>query len=266
MSVHTTGQSGSRPEKPGFIIGIQNYCDSWCARCPRTARCEVFALDQDGTSVAGARDGDNEEFWKRMNERFKGTGELLQKRIEECGMDSEEELDDGDAAWAAEPERRPKRTKPPLTQAAIEYTVAVHKWLLDYEDMFAGGREEAGPGIRIDASDADTVGKLRDALEVLRWYHTFIPAKIGRALSQRGDPFSTIEDDIPSDADGSAKVALIAMDRSIAAWGCILDHVHGLGDDIAVFLVRLDQLRRAMETTFPNARLFVRPGFDDEQE
>ena len=27
----------------GFIVGIFNYCDRWCERCPLTGRCRVFA-------------------------------------------------------------------------------------------------------------------------------------------------------------------------------------------------------------------------------
>ena len=27
----------------GFIVGIFNYCDRWCERCPLTSRCRVFA-------------------------------------------------------------------------------------------------------------------------------------------------------------------------------------------------------------------------------
>ena len=27
----------------GFIVGIFNYCDRWCERCPFTSRCRLFA-------------------------------------------------------------------------------------------------------------------------------------------------------------------------------------------------------------------------------
>ena len=29
--------------RDGFILGIYNYCDGWCERCPFTNRCRVFA-------------------------------------------------------------------------------------------------------------------------------------------------------------------------------------------------------------------------------
>jgi hypothetical protein len=69
--------------------------------------------------------------------------------------------------------------------------------------------------------------------------------------------------DIPSDADGSAKIALIGMDRSIAAWAVILKSMPEQEKVILDFLVRLERLRRETERTFPKARAFVRPGFDE---
>ena len=29
--------------RDGFIVGVYNYCDSWCDRCAFTSRCRVFA-------------------------------------------------------------------------------------------------------------------------------------------------------------------------------------------------------------------------------
>jgi hypothetical protein len=66
----------------------------------------------------------------------------------------------------------------------------------------------------------------------------------------------------PKDSDGSAKIALIAIDRSIAAWGQMRQHLPQREDNILDILVHLDRLRRKTETVFPNAKAFVRPGFD----
>ncbi len=66
-----------------------------------------------------------------------------------------------------------------------------------------------------------------------------------------------------SDANGSAKVALIAIDRSIAAWMRMRPHLPDRADELLDVLVMLDRLRRTTETQFPEARAFHRPGFDD---
>jgi hypothetical protein len=72
-----------------------------------------------------------------------------------------------------------------------------------------------------------------------------------------------ISDEFPKDSDGSAKVALIAIDRSISAWGEIRKCFPEAGDKIIDLLVHLDRLRRKTEKTFPSARSFKRPGFDE---
>ncbi len=69
--------------------------------------------------------------------------------------------------------------------------------------------------------------------------------------------------DLPRDSDGSAKIALIAIDRSLAAWARLREHFAAEhGDTILALLVQLERLRRAAETKFPDAREFRRPGFD----
>jgi|GEM_PF-969740 len=66
-----------------------------------------------------------------------------------------------------------------------------------------------------------------------------------------------------ADANGSAKVALIGMDRSIAAWTRLRPHLPDRADELLDVLVMIDRLRRATEAQFPEARSFYRPGFDD---
>jgi hypothetical protein len=65
----------------------------------------------------------------------------------------------------------------------------------------------------------------------------------------------------PQDANGSAKVALLGIERSLAAWATLRrrfpDH-----EDIILALGTLKRLLRQVEAAFPNARAFRRPGFD----
>lgn len=64
------------------------------------------------------------------------------------------------------------------------------------------------------------------------------------------------------DSDGSAKVALIGIDEGVAAWATLHKHFPEEEDSILKLLVHLERLRRHSEKEFPNARAFVRPGFD----
>jgi hypothetical protein len=102
---------------------------------------------------------------------------------------------------------------------------------------------------------------LRDCLEVIRWYQRQIYIKLCRAATGmiRGELEGNEYD--PQDANGSAKVALLGIERSIAAWATLQrrfpDH-----EDIVFALGTLKRLLRQVEAAFPDARAFRRPGFD----
>ena len=67
----------------------------------------------------------------------------------------------------------------------------------------------------------------------------------------------------PKDSDGSMEIALIAMDRSIAAWsGLRIALGPDDADGILDLLAKLAAIRRETEKLFPRARAFKRPGFD----
>jgi hypothetical protein len=102
---------------------------------------------------------------------------------------------------------------------------------------------------------------LQDAIEVIRWYQFMPAAKIARGfmrndLGVEGDP-------VQNDSNGSVKVALIAIDRSIAAWGRLKSFLPEKAGGVLPILARLETLRRHTEQEFPNARDFIRPGFDE---
>jgi hypothetical protein len=57
-------------------------------------------------------------------------------------------------------------------------------------------------------------------------------------------------------------VALLGIDRSIAAWGTMLQQFPEKENSILNILVLLERIRKKTETFFPDARRFKRPGFD----
>jgi hypothetical protein len=108
----------------------------------------------------------------------------------------------------------------------------------------------------------DVAAEIGDGLEVVQWYLFFIDVKLQRAVASRVDRNRDGDDGFPSDADGSAKVALVAIDRSIGAWARLRGHLDGEADAMLDLLVQLERLRRAVERDFPTARAFRRPGLD----
>ena len=107
--------------------------------------------------------------------------------------------------------------------------------------------------------------QLEDAREVVQWYQYQIAVKTMRALSGRKEELDEDPEivEFPKDSDGSAKVALIGVDRSIAAWRLMQLSLPERTASIVPLILQLERLRNRVEKTFPEARDFVRPGFDD---
>jgi hypothetical protein len=250
-------------EDPRFIQSIYNYCDRWCERCPFTARCLNFALDEEEFDHLETQDLDNEAFWKKLSETFQMTLELLEEAAEEQGID----LDSIDTKEVEEEDRLNDELARDheCSRMAKLYSEMVDDWLDSARELFSSEEEELSAVETIEALDNSPAEKdddLLEPVEVVGWYQHLIYVKLMRAI--RGELLEDTEilDEYPKDSDGSAKVALIGIDRSIAAWGEIRSLFPHRSDQIMNILVHLEQLRRKVEKTFPDARAFIRPGFD----
>jgi len=117
------------------------------------------------------------------------------------------------------------------------------------------------------ASRSDAAGTVADdvlleALDIASWDATLVGARLARALHGRDDKDNDLDDDpVQNDWNGSAKVALISLEGSEAAWQVIAQSTGDLTP--ATVAGKVADLRRAVEQTFPNARSFIRPGFDE---
>lgn len=250
-------------EDPRFIQSIYNYCDRWCERCPFTARCLNFALDEEDFDHLETQDLDNEAFWKKLSETFQMTLELLEEAAEEQGID----LDSIDTEEVEEEDRLNDELARDheCSRMAKLYSEMVDDWLDSARELFSSEEEELSTVETFEALDNSPAEKdddLLEPVEVVGWYQHLIYVKLMRAI--RGELLEEPEilDEYPKDSDGSAKVALIGIDRSIAAWGEIRNLFPHRSDQIMDILLHLEQLRRKVEKTFPDARAFIRPGFD----
>lgn len=114
-----------------------------------------------------------------------------------------------------------------------------------------------------DARTASSDPAFAEALEVASWDVHLIGAKLYRALHGH-DEFANgnaFEDEpIQNDWNGSAKVALISIHRSIRAWAAIARAAND--PEAADIAMELRRLQIDVERTFPDAWKFIRPGFD----
>jgi hypothetical protein len=234
-----------------FAPGIYNYCDRWCERCPQTSRCLNFSISEEEFSDPESRDIRNETFWNKLSGILRESLELLREGAEKWGveletLDSPEDIENIKAKDAAAENHL-------LCRAAKKYTGLVEDWFKGRETLFFETVAAAREGVSLD-----------EAIEVIRWYQYFICAKVMRAV--RGVIEEEEEegwDEFPRDSDGSAKIGLIAIDRSVAAWAVIQHYITDGDKGVIDIIAFLDSLRQAVEETFPNARSFIRPGFDE---
>ena len=244
-------------QDPRFIAGIYNYCDRWCDRCPLTARCLNYALELEQFGQAGERELPRGHFWKEVESTLKETAELIATLAKEQGIDlSQLEVS------PPEPRRRARAKPNPLATAAKAYRDMADEWFEKKTEAVQDKGTELLQQLKLGVSEPERDAALiYDAVEVIRWYQPLIEAKIGRAMHQKA-PRPEFARERQSDADGSVKIALIAIDRSLAAWTELRRHFPEHTDDLLPLLVHLDRLRRDLEQAFPGARQFVRPGFD----
>ena len=251
-----------------FISGIHNYCDAWCDRCQFTSKCAIFRPMKDSFDTPESKDINNKEFWDSMTKIFADTMKMVVEKCEEMGIDTnftDEEFEE----YQIKAEERKRRTNEKIVpKMAMEYSDISRKWFEEEEKFLTEKAESMNTlySAGVDCSDIVIEGAyIEDAIEVILWYQHFIYVKFMRAMlhdedEENQDP--EFKEIMSFDANGSAKVALIGIDRSISAWGSLLKRIPEKHDEILDILVHLEKLRKAAEKEFPNAREFKRPGFD----
>ena len=249
-----------------LIPGVHTYCDRWCERCPLTARCLVFKTEQADAAKRGRtrRDAANRDFWAAVARGFAVTLHMIRRDAARRGIDLEAAKADG-AAMVEERRlrRRVAREHSRWHRDATSYWQAGQALLQRLEPELKATDAALTTQARLGAGDPDRDAlAIRDALEIVQWYLFFIDVKLERAIASRADEEQEGPDGFPSDADGSAKIALLAIDRSIAAWARLRTHLPAEADAMLDLLVLLERLRAGVEREFPRARAFRRPGFD----
>jgi hypothetical protein len=254
---------------PRFIPGIYNYCDRWCERCPFSNRCLNYAmeLEEPNGDDPANRNLTNEKFWIKLDQTLHNTIEMIRADARERGINVDDPTLRDEVREEEREERRLAAMNRPLIRTAMAYIKATDKWFEQARPAFHAKGVELQTIARLDMGDPGSeAAALREFVEVIRWYQHFIYVKLSRAIGSRSNEQLETDEELkafPKDSDGSAKIALIGIDRSIAAWSGLRT---ALGPDeadhILDLLAQLAAIRRETEKLFPCADSFVRPGFD----
>ena len=250
-----------------LLTGVHNYCDNWCERCPFTQRCAVGVAEMDLTEAQ--KDSNNEAFWRNLSNSFTQTLQLLTQEAKTHGFSleppTEEELIEFDRK---DTEIRATMGGNPVIAASKRYAQQVADWFKNHEKTFEFKGFELikhiDMGITTEAEMLEQGLAFGNYIEVIQWYRHLIFVKFSRALHGKieDDGWET-ENGFQKDSDGSAKVALLCAERSLSAWAQLSVLLPEYADDMLPVLGNLQKIIRLGELEFPEARAFVRVGFDD---
>jgi hypothetical protein len=213
----------------GFIVGIFNYCDRWCERCPLTNRCRLFA----DMAEIDFEQGNGPLTEPRMaRERRRLAAQMIELHSEavELGEKARPKADE------------PLGHLPPGLESQLEPD----------PEVVANGAALRGKMRKLQLSANPAV---RLAGETIQYFSLFVPMKMMRALAQvaRNGPGEQ-----QSDANGSGKAALLALERMEAAWRTLIDTHHYWAKEAAPFLAEIARMQRNLGRARPNARAGVR--------
>ncbi len=242
----------------GTIPLIHVYCDNWCERCPFTEKCVVFAREQ---AWRESKDSITD------NDVFDYVEQSLSEALDTMLSIMDNTTDD--AVVNANQIGDTQNPNPELVEelrqmevAAKQYGMHSLKWMINRNTLFEGYRDnllqQQDLGLIVNLA---AVAELANAVEEIQWYAHFIGVKIHRIADQLQEPFNFNE--IQCDANGSAKVVLIAIQRSIVGWEVMMRDFPEKLNEIITFLSILQRLQAVIQRLFPYSEQFHRPGFDD---
>lgn len=242
-----------------FITGIHNYCDRWCERCAFTSKCSVFAMDEQRSN----KTKDNPEaFVEAVSDNFKLVMEMLVHMAEEKGIDLNN-LEE-DAEYEMEEKKREEfADKHILSIHSKDYSDRGRNWFQENENVLKTLSDKLNQDISLGLTSENIlkdVDAIEDAIEIIHWFNFQIYVKLMRAL-RHGELDLEYEDPIQNDINGSAKVALLGTERSLAAWGGFVAKSTRTGRQYSPYFTFTGKDKNRYFKNFPRCQQVYSPGF-----
>lgn len=244
-------------EKKEYISGIYNYCDRWCEKCSFTSNCYLFNMESKIASYEILNKG-----------KLPKAEDLFDADMEDDSpeFDEEEEEDffeDKDELYKSEEESDAEEIEleaNPLVELSKSYFMESMALLKRIEKKYHFG------GTPKEKINDPNLSKTRESIEVFGWYHAFIGAKVNRAVNGKMNASKEADEESRSfeeyDMNGSAKVAMISIERSINSLNVLYNLLPEYTEEISNLLIKAGKLRNGVEKEFPGYKNFKRPGLD----
>lgn len=214
-----------------FIVSIFNYCDRWCETCALTSRCRLFAHATHDLASGNL---------PLLQDQPLVPLRWLEDVLAEMSSLAGETLIGADTA-AREPAMTAGHAE--IYERAKAYCVWTHASI-----------GQLARGCPQDPTDP---------VSVISWFSSLNASKIRHALTGLVEFDGNRE--FPADHEGAGKVALLGIDRSLAAWQQLVAEGRVSEGQARPCLEELTWMRSQLEAAIPEARSFVRPGFDEPE-
>jgi hypothetical protein len=248
------------------IENIYAYCDRWCERCAFGARCAAFAAAEEIRKPENleADDEKNRLFWLAVESQLSETQEyILQKAAEQ-----DADLHDfpGISTRAKFDLFQRKAVNNMVLKAGRLYEDKVDDFLDENADAGHIVMEEFQPGSLFKMAEKTLSDEQKqnanELIAIIMRYQLQLYLKLSRAYYSQGREAEESVSGEPLESDGTAKVCLLLIDRSMSAWHGLqrfFPHQTATIDDILFLLMRM---KNRLLQDFPHAPAFFRPGFD----
>jgi len=225
-----------------FKPGIYNFCDRWCEKCKNTEKCFLYAQESQ-KKIRNLMKGKTDSDWlEEVKENLEITKRLIERDLQKRGIDPRKILEEKPKeSWDDKVDRRYDK---------IQCLIEAKKYMKEtanFLDNFHKNRFQYYSRIGMEVSFDD----IKDEIETIAWYHTFLPIKIWRALYERECYQREKDKDLKNLTKKDFKkfcfLVRKCLNKSIKAWRNLARKREEFSEISKHFLSLLDSLNKEFE-------------------
>ncbi|MCK4553571.1 tetratricopeptide repeat protein [Candidatus Parcubacteria bacterium] len=168
-----------------FESGIYNYCDRWCEKCLDTEKCYMYAQEQlrkknltPNPSPSQGEGNKDDDFMSEVMYSLKTTEKLIKTVMKHDGFNPDEiDKNIEENAWDKDARKRYDNVE--CLKLINDYSGEAHKFL----EKYFTSQEQYKQQFNLELNQDD----IKNEIEIINWYHTFLPTKVWRCLYERED-------------------------------------------------------------------------------
>jgi len=222
-----------------FKPGIYNFCDRWCEKCKDIDKCFLYARESQKKIRNIMRGKDDSDWLEEIKDSFKITKRLIERNLQERGIDPRKIL-----------EGKPKKSWDDNVDKRydeIQCLIKVREYMKEaanFLDNFHKSRFQYYSQTGLEVSFDD----IKDEIETITWYHTFLSTKIWRTLYEKEcyqrEKDKDLKNLIKKDLKKFNFLVMKCINKSIKAWRNLAEKRGEFSEITKRFLLLLDSLNK----------------------